>query len=403
MSEGNVKGALSGVHVLDLTDERGIYGAKVIADLGADVIRPEPLSGDPLRRRGPHRKPGAGGDADGTTSLWHAFFASNRRFFAVDANSEAGQRQIEALVERADIVLCCDGNFALQAANLAAAQKKKPELVVIDVSSFGPDGPWADFIAPDLVAGALGGFNATTGDADTPPLKGFGDLNFMVSGAYVGIAALAALYHARKKGVGQHVDISVHECIVSCLEHVLMCCWYDEYLPVTVPGLARQGSLHWSRAYTVMDAKKGSILVTPAPDIEAQIFWLVQEDAFEDLLDEKYSDPENAVETTRRVMEVLQKWVATKDAEELFLEGQSRHAPYGQVLPVENVGENPQLNAREWWVEYTPKSAAHRQASCKGPGAPYHFSATPWAMGSYGRPGEDTESILADIGWENSL
>jgi crotonobetainyl-CoA:carnitine CoA-transferase CaiB-like acyl-CoA transferase len=406
MTEGKVKGALSGVRVLDLTDERGIYGAKVIADLGADVIRPESLTGDPLRRRGPHQE----GGADGTSSLWHAFFASNRRFFSLDVNSDTGRSQIGKLVERSDIVLCCEGHFALDAANLTDARKKKPELIVIDVSSFGPDGPWADFIAPDLVAGALGGFNATTGDADTPPLKGFGDLNFMVSGAYVAIAALAALHHARKNGVGQHVDVSVHECIVSCLEHVLMCCWYDEHSPVTVPGLARQGSLHWSRAYTVMDAKKGSIMVTPAPDIEAQIFWLVQEDAFEDLLDEKYSDPENAVETTRRVMEVLQKWVSTKDAEELFLEGQSRHAPYGQVLPIESVGENPQLQARKWWVDYTRKSAgdsnaskAHLKTNCKGPGAPYHFSATPWSIGPYGRPGEDTESILADIGWGDSL
>lgn len=391
MTKGNQQGALKGVHVLDLTDERGIYGAKLLADLGADVVRPEPIGGDPLRARGPHLN-----DAeDGSSSLWHAFFASNRRFFSVEANSVEGRKQMSKLVARADIVLSCNGTFALEAANLSWAQQQRPELIVIDTSSFGPGGPWKDYLAPDLVAGALGGFNATTGDAATQPLKGFGDLNFMVSGAYIAIAALSALYHVRETGIGQQVDISVHECVVSCLEHVLMCYWYDELLPVTIPGLPRQGALHWSSAYTVMNAKKGSIMITPAPDMEAQIFWLVQEEAFEDLLEEKYTDPANVVETTKRLMEVLQNWVATKDAKELFFEGQARHSPYGLVLPIEGVGENPQLKSRDWWVNYQLESKL-----VKGPGAPYHFSETPWSMSEYGGPGADTETILADIGWE---
>lgn len=82
-----VEGALSGVHILDLTDERGIYGAKLLADLGADVIRPEPLEGDPLRHRGPHQTEAK----EGNSSLWHAFFASNRRFFAVDPTIKEGR------------------------------------------------------------------------------------------------------------------------------------------------------------------------------------------------------------------------------------------------------------------------------------------------------------------------
>lgn len=391
MTNNTTQGALSGVRVLDLTDERGIYGAKLLADLGAETVRPEPLTGDPLRARGPHVE----GQGQAKTSLWHTFFASNRRFFSVDVDSAEGRAQLGQLVARADIVLTCSDTFALAAAQLDEAQQQRPQLIVVDTSSFGPSGPWKDFLAPDLVAGALAGFNATTGDADTAPLMGFGELNFMVSGAYIAIAALAALNHRRETGIGQQVDISVHECITSCLEHVLMSYWYDHLSPSTSPGLARQGALHWSQAYTVMNAKAGAIMVTPAPDLEAQIFWLVQEDAFEDLLDEKYSDPNNTLATTQRVMDVLQQWVAGKDAEQLFLEGQSRHCPYGLVLPIEGVGENPQLQARKWWVDYQTPTA-----TIKGPGAPYHFSATPWSMAPYGGVGADTQALLADIGWE---
>jgi crotonobetainyl-CoA:carnitine CoA-transferase CaiB-like acyl-CoA transferase len=384
-------GALTGVHVLDLTDERGIYGAKLLADLGAEMVRPEPLDGDPLRKRGPHQQAAAG-----KTSLWHAFYASNRRFFSVDPETDTGRAQLRKLVDRADIVLVCRGSFGVDAADLDSAQSRRPELVVVDITSFGPEGPWSDYHAPDLIAGALGGFCATTGDADTPPLKAFGDLNFMVSGSYVAIAALTALHHVRQTGIGQRVDVSVHECIASCLEQVFMCYWYDDLFPTIARILPRRGSLHWSDGYEVMQADGGSIMVTPTPDLEAQLLWLAQEDAHEDLFDEKYADPDNLIETLRRIMQVLRNWVATREPEALFFEAQSRHMPYGRVLPIEQVADNPQLKSRDWWVPYYTGTR-----EIPGPGAPYRFSETPWSMGSYGECGADTNAILADIGWES--
>ena len=75
---------LSGVRVVDLTDERGIYG-KLLADLGADVVRPEPPEGDPLRQRGPMlQATNKDQQQQASASLWHAFFASNRHFFQVN-------------------------------------------------------------------------------------------------------------------------------------------------------------------------------------------------------------------------------------------------------------------------------------------------------------------------------
>ena len=169
--------ALAGIRVIDLTDERGIYGTKLLADLGAQVIRPEGVEGDPLRKRGPFMQ-----DDGGQISLWHSFFASNRTFVSVDQADVVATRALQELTEAADLV-CVDGETDL--VDLGSAKNANPSLVVIELSSFGKQGPWADFLGPDLVAGALGGAAATTGDADTPPLKNFGDLNFMLSGAYV--------------------------------------------------------------------------------------------------------------------------------------------------------------------------------------------------------------------------
>ena len=389
---------LSGLRVIDLTDERGIYGAKLLADLGADVVRPEPPEGDPLRQRGPL----LAADKTAQTSLWHAFFASNRRFFSLDLNAEEGQKQLNQLLQHAHIVLTCDGAFAVEEANLADHLEQRAELIVIDVSSFGTAGPWKNYIAPDLVAGALGGAAATTGDVDTPPLKGFGELNFMVSGVYVAIAALAALAKVRKDGTGQRAGISVHECIASCLEHVLMFYWYAETMQRPEGKvLPRRGALHWSDAYDVVPAQNGSVMLTPAPDFDTQLMWLIEEGVQEDLIDPMYQEPENLRLRVERSMQIMRAWAAGKDARELFLQAQERHCPYGWVLPLEAVAENPQLAARKWYRELTINGQ-----TITAPGVAYHFSDTEGEVELPLRPhaaaASNAAAILSDLGWSAS-
>lgn len=380
------EGALNGVRVIDFTDERGIYGAKLLADLGADVVRPEPAEGDPLRQRGPF----AGGSSAAGPSLYYAFMGSNRRSFTLD---DTTRDTLLKLVQAADIILACDDHLAADWLDLNAV--RADHQVYVDLTSFGESGPWADYLAPDLVAGALGGSLATTGDVDTPPLKSFGELNFMVSGVYLAIAGLSALAHVRARGEGQRVALSTHECIASCLEQVFMFYWYHEVMQRPEGEvLARRGATHWSNAYTVMNGKDGSIMITPTPDFDRQLAWLVEEDAHGDLLDEKYSDPANIQILIGRTMQLLAEWVAGKEVEPLFLEAQKRRIPYGWVQPLARLGENPQLQARGWF-----QTVEVQDRTLTFPGAPYHFSKTPWALQGQGQAGVDTTEILNDIGW----
>lgn len=385
--------ALGDVRIVDLTDERAIYGVKLLADLGADVIRPEPLEGDALRSRGPMR-------ADTTdkneSSLWHAFFASNRRFFSTDPDTPKGAAQLQTLVTKADLVLLSSDAFGTKCIDIEQARHDNPALVSVECTSFGKTGPWKDYLAPDLVAGALGGSVASTGDADTPPLKTFGELNFMVSGCYVAIAALAALRHSRETGEGQNVHVPVHQCIASCLEHVFFWHWYNHMFP-TAEGkaLERRGSLHWTNLYVVMQAIGGSIMVMPTPDVDRQLAWLIEEGAAADLIDSKYQEPEHRDEFLSRMMDVLRDWVATKDVEELFFEAQERHAPYGWVLPIEKLAINPQLQARDWWTTYRMGDR-----DIQGPGAPYRFGGTPWTMAAYESIGSNSAVVLQELGWD---
>ena len=129
--------ALAGIRVIDLTDERGIYGTKLLADLGAEVIRPEEPEGDPLRNRGPFMKR----DCD-RLSLWHSFFASNRTFVSVDKANLIETQTLQNLAEAADII-CVDDQTGF--IDLEAAKAANPSLVVIELSSFGKGGPWANY------------------------------------------------------------------------------------------------------------------------------------------------------------------------------------------------------------------------------------------------------------------
>jgi crotonobetainyl-CoA:carnitine CoA-transferase CaiB-like acyl-CoA transferase len=268
----------------------------------------------------------------------------------------------------------------------------------VQVTSFGTRGPWKDYLAPDLVAGALGGVCATTGDVDTVPLKPFGELNFMVSGAYAAIAALSALRHARETGQGQVVEAIVHEALASCLEQVFMFYWYHERLPgAESKVLPRRGSLHWSDCYQVVRAKDGWIMVTPTPRFDMQLAWLAQEECHEDLLDEKYQGAENIVALIHRTMDIMTRWAATKEVEPFFFEAQERHCPYGWVLSIDRVAANPQLEARRWWTDYVLGDRTVR-----GPGAPYQFADTPWEIRRPQAPaGADSEAVLAEIGWDD--
>lgn len=368
-------GPLANVRVIDLSDDRAIYAGKLLADLGAQVTRIEPPGGDPLRQRGPLHGNGA--------SLWHAFFASSRQFVSGDTDVTS------RLAESADVILDCE-----RLADADALLAANPGLVIVDVTSFGRAGPWRDYQAPGLVAEALGGIAATSGDVDTPPLKLFGDQYAFVGGVYAAVGALAALNHARESGEGQIVRLSTHGALGSILEHVLMWAWYHEMLPFgSGPVLRRQGSLHWSSAYVVMQAIGGSIMITPTPDFSRQAAWLIEEGRGLELLDDRFSDPANIAEMIDLTMSTLREWVATKEVEPFFHEAQARHHPYGWVMTTPEVAANPQLEARDWWTPYPVGDAM-----VNGPGAPYHFSETPWRLAGSERPPPPSASPGAERG-----
>ena len=333
-------GPLAGVRVLDCAGWFGVLGARLLADGGADVVRVTPPSGDWLAAEPPFF--GVSG-----RSIQETWYNAGKRTVALDLRSEAGREAFLALVSASDILIE-EWGLTDSPCSTAELQAANRALVQVSVSPMGLTGPRSGWIANDLVANAMCGSAAVTGDQDSGPISGYGNQAYHTAGLYVAVCALASLRAARATGVGQHVDLSAHEALVTCTEQVLME-WFFPDGPWKSALASRQGSLHWSGAYDVFPARDGrGIMITAALRFaDVLLPWLIEEGAAQDLADPaKYPDVIAMVRDLPYVMKVLREWIGTRDGEYFFYEGQRRHQPMGIVWDVSEALKSPQITGR---------------------------------------------------------
>lgn len=192
--------------VLDLTTEPGWLGGRLLADLGADVIKIEPPGGDPGRRRGPFLDDQPGDD----TGLRWLFQNRGKRSLVCDLDSPEGQALLKELVPSADILLesFAPGWMSSRGIGYAQLSAINPRLVYTAVTPFGQDGPFAGYQGPDLVLAAMGGQAYLTGDPERPPVRPSVPQFEMHGAAEAAVHSVIALYHAVETGEGQLVDVS---------------------------------------------------------------------------------------------------------------------------------------------------------------------------------------------------
>jgi crotonobetainyl-CoA:carnitine CoA-transferase CaiB-like acyl-CoA transferase len=195
-------GPLAGIKVLDLSAVvSGPLCGQVLGDLGADVIKVEPLVGDTTRKMGPPFKAGFTG--------FFSHFNRNKRSVAVDLKTDDGRAVVQRLARDADVLI---QNFRPGVAErigigYEALAKENPRLVYVAINGFGPDGPYRDLPAYDSVIQGLSGFMAEQGGRDGEP-KLVSSLAADKSSAYTAMyAVLAALFARERSGEGQRVEI----------------------------------------------------------------------------------------------------------------------------------------------------------------------------------------------------
>jgi len=361
--------ALYGLRVLDLADERGAFCTKLLADMGADTIRIEPPGGDRIREAGPFIKDIP--DPEGSLCFW--YHNTSKRGITLNLENIKGQEIFRKLASTADVIVESFPPGYLEKLGLDYEELKKinPRLIMTSITDFGQTGPYKNYKSCDIVASALGGQMYVCGDRDTPPLKPYGEQAYLVSSLFGAIGTMLALHRRHLCSEGQHVDVSMHECIAGVIEHVNVRYLYEQ---VTAQ---RQGTLHWNNAFRIFPCKDGYILLSLFQQWDTLVEWLESEGMAADLKDEKWRDHQLRLEEIDHVIQVLEQWTLKHTMTELMEQGQAMHFPWAAVNSVEELMDNVQLSERGFFVEV---SHTKSNASFEYPGAPYKSSESPYRI-----------------------
>jgi benzylsuccinate CoA-transferase BbsE subunit len=320
-----MNGQGSTLRVLDLTDEKGRLCSRLLADMGAEVIRVgKPRSSAPFR--------------------WEDL---GKRRVTLDIELKQGQKLFRRLLENADVLVESHLPGYLDSLGLGYPQLSKlnPRLIMASITPFGQSGPCSAYKSSDIVAGAMGGQLYVTGEPEKPPLKMFGNQSYYLASLFAAIGVMLALWHRHASGRGQHIDISLQECAAAALDHVLVRYFYQGEVA------KRQGSLHWNGAFRVFPAQDGYVLLSMLYQWETLVEWLDSEGMASDLTDKKWLDRDYRLEHIGHVIEVLERWSKTHTVAEMVATGQLMHFPWAGVASVTELLASPQLEARGFWAE----------------------------------------------------
>jgi crotonobetainyl-CoA:carnitine CoA-transferase CaiB-like acyl-CoA transferase len=196
---------LAGYRVLELTDEWGLMGGRMLADLGADVVQVEPLAGSSARLVPPL----AANGATPRSMYWEAL-AANKRGIVCDIDAEPGCEQLRALAARSDFFLTSLDPELLASRGLdwSTLSAANPELVYVQITPFGMTGPKSNYAASDLVVWAASGALHPNRDDVRPPMRLSCQQAALHAGADAAVAALIAHRHRLRTGQGQFIDVS---------------------------------------------------------------------------------------------------------------------------------------------------------------------------------------------------
>jgi benzylsuccinate CoA-transferase BbsE subunit len=351
------------IRVLDLADEKASFCSKLLADMGACVIKVEKPGGDASRTIGPFLRNAPHPER----SLFFSYNNSNKLGITLNVENSDGREIFCRLLKGADVVIETFPPGYLETLGLGfeAVSEINRRLILVSVTGFGQNGPRVNYKSCDLVAAAMSGQMYVSGSPSTPPLKPFGEQSYYTASLFGAVGILLALRKRNGSGKGEHIDISLQEAAASSLEHVMIRYFYDH------ETAKRHGSLYWNNAFCIAPCRNGFILVTLLHQWETLVEWIDTEGMAEDLTDEKWNEEDYRLQHLDHVIEVVKRWTQTHTTSELFESGQLMGFPWAPIHTPVEVSESPQLKARGFF-----KSVDHPEigTSLKCPGLPYKFN-----------------------------
>ncbi|MDP1821450.1 MAG: CoA transferase [Acidimicrobiales bacterium] len=394
-------GALSPYRVVDFSTSRAWLTGRMLADLGADVLKVEPPGGDPGRRAPPF----ADDEPNPETNL--RWWVSNRgkRGLTLDLDQADGVALARRLLADADVMIESfdPAHLAERSLGYDDLRELNPRLVVTSITPFGQTGPHANYSGPDLVLSATGGPMWLTGDVDRPPVRVSVPQYEMHGAAEGAVATAIALYHAAATGQGQHVDVS---CQLAAIRTIMNASSF----PYLEGGeLSRQGrEIPYGHAkfrmlYPCKDGHVSVLLMGGALGamiVKALLGWINEEQGVPEWLAEvdwlnidfaELNKDEEGRAFFGKVSTAIEAFFVTRTKAELYAEALARRFLLAPVNTVADIRVDEQLAARDFFVEV---DHPERDGPVAYPGPWVKLSATPLIAGARApRVGEHNRDV----------
>jgi crotonobetainyl-CoA:carnitine CoA-transferase CaiB-like acyl-CoA transferase len=336
---------LAGITVIDLGQVyQGPYATLLMAKAGANVIKVEPLEGEPLRRR-----VGVGRGA----TLPFAMLNSNKRAVTLNLKCERGRELLIALAKRGDVLLenFAPGVMDRLGVGFPVLHAINPRLIYGSGSGFGLSGPDRDNLAMDLTVQAATGIMSVTGFPDGPPLKAGAAVADFLGGIHLYAAIVTALYERTKTGRGRLVEVSMQDAVYPTLASNLGFLYNTKG---EVPP--RTGNRHGGLAiapYNVYRAKDGHVAIICV--VENHWINLLTAMGREDLKnDPRFAGNATRVENLAETDALVEAWTETLSKDEIFAFTKRHRVPSAPVRNLREVMHSPHLHERGMleWIDH---------------------------------------------------
>jgi crotonobetainyl-CoA:carnitine CoA-transferase CaiB-like acyl-CoA transferase len=376
---------LSGIRVIDFGRFiAGPYCAMLLADMGADVIRVDRRHGSEDRYIAAITESGEGG---GFLSL-----NRNKRNLTLDTSKPESAEVIRRLVKGADVLVANLPNNVLKSMRLDYDSLKaiKPDIILARISTFGPDGPYANRVGFDTVVQAISGAMSLTGFPGMPvrdivPFEDFG------TALHAAFGVMVALYHREQTGEGQIVDGSLLATGITYMQGLLA--------ERSVLGIERRqmgNTGFYAAPADAYQTRDGWIVVSAVGnDMFARWARLVGREDF--VGDPRFASDQLRTDNRAAITDAMNAWLATRTTEQAIAELEKARVPAGAVLDLQQVLDDPQVKAREL-LRYVEHPGAAKPVPLADTAV--RLSATPGGIRTRAAAlGEHTDEVLRELGY----
>jgi crotonobetainyl-CoA:carnitine CoA-transferase CaiB-like acyl-CoA transferase len=362
------------------------YGAKLLAMLGADVIKVEPPDGDATRNRGPYFGDAAAINLSGL----FLYLNADKKGVTLDLAGRGDRATLDLLLARTDILIHNIAPRERAGAGMenAVVSQAHPALIVAGISPFGDYGPYAHYHAYEITAAHASGMAslapAVSQFPDRPPLKLFGHQAEFQAGAFAAMASLAAWLYRAQTGVGQAIEVSEQECLATMLEGALPRYSYSG------EAASRLGR-HSYAPRSIWPTRDGWIFINPGEEEQWQRLVELMgnpEWAKEEIFKDRFTRGEYA----EALWPLVAEWTKDWNKQELFMAGQARRIPLAPMNRPSDVYADVHLRVRNFFGPLPTPGGR----SIEVPTVPFKSTGSAWRIERPApRLGEHNDEVLA--------